>query len=290
VEWQSVDRLLRAVAGFDPDPEVVVRVREVAKVLEGLGHTIDDGAMCEWPALWSGFIAMWVGATLRFGMMAQEKGLGEEDLERLLNPMTWRHFLKAKQFTVAEVFQMMNDNNTVTRQFGMLMNRYDVLLAPTCAVRVPKANGPYSLLAEEELDVWINRLVDAARYTIPANETGLPAISIPACLDSDGLRSACSSTAISLAKICCSALPCSWNKSDPSGSALGGGTRGRLIVRSQLPNAHITDDPTGRGVVRQMHHDEQSDQSGCLTTAIVRLPTSPAVRYWNMARQRYYRP
>jgi len=26
------------------------------------------------------------------------------------------------------------------------------------------------------------------------------------------------------------------------------------------------------------------------TTAIVRLPTSPAVRYRNMARQRYYRP
>jgi amidase len=67
------------------------------------------------------------------------------------------------------------------------MNRYDVLLAPTCAVRVPPANGPYSLLAEEELDVWINRLVDAARYTIPANETGLPAISVPAGLDSDGL-------------------------------------------------------------------------------------------------------
>src|SRR5580692_7632348 len=32
-----------------------------------------------------------------------------------------------------------------------------------------------------------HRLVDAARYTIPANETGLPAISVPAGLDSDGL-------------------------------------------------------------------------------------------------------
>ena len=41
--------------------------------------------------------------------------------------------------------------------------------------------------SEEELGVWINRLVDVARYTIPANETGLPAISIPAGLDSDGL-------------------------------------------------------------------------------------------------------
>jgi amidase len=174
----------------DPDPEVVARVREVARVLEGLGHVIDevdDGAMCDWSALWSSFMAIWVGATLRFGTMGQEKGLGEHDLERLLNPMTWRHYLKAKQFTVAEVFRMMNDNNTVTRQFGTLMNRYDVLLAPTCAVRVPPANGPYSLLAEEELDVWINRLVDAARYTIPANETGLPAISVPAGLDSDGL-------------------------------------------------------------------------------------------------------
>ena len=47
------------------------------------------------------------------------------------------------------------------------------------AVRVPPANGPYTLLVEEELHLWINRLVDAARYTIPANETGLPAISIP---------------------------------------------------------------------------------------------------------------
>jgi amidase len=174
----------------DPDPEVAARVREMAKVLESLGHLIDevdDGAMCDWSALWSAFTAIWVGATLRFGMIGEEKGLGEQDLERLLNPMTWRHYLKAKQFTVAEVFRMMNDNNTVTRQFGNLMSRYDVLLAPTCAVRVPQANGPYSLLADEELDIWINRLVDAARYTIPANETGLPAISIPAGLDSDGL-------------------------------------------------------------------------------------------------------
>ena len=66
----------------DPDREVVVRVQEVAKVLEGLGHVIDevdDSAMCDWSALWSAFIAIWVGATLRFGMIAQEKGLGEQD-------------------------------------------------------------------------------------------------------------------------------------------------------------------------------------------------------------------
>ena len=53
---------------------------------------------------------------------------------------------------------MMNGNNTVTRQFGALMERYDALLTPTLAIRVPEANGPYSLLRDEALDPWMNRL------------------------------------------------------------------------------------------------------------------------------------
>jgi amidase len=82
---------------------------------------------------------------------------------------------------------MMNGNNTLTRQWGAFLDRYDVLLTPTLAVRVPAANGPYSLLRDESLDDWVGRLTDACRFTMPANETGLPAISLPAGLDSDGL-------------------------------------------------------------------------------------------------------
>jgi amidase len=82
---------------------------------------------------------------------------------------------------------MMAGNNTVTRQFGALMERYDVLLTPTLAIRVPAANGAYSLLRDEELDPWIGRLADACRYTMPGNETGMPAISLPAGFDTDGM-------------------------------------------------------------------------------------------------------
>ena len=67
----------------------------------------------------------------------------------------------------------------MTRQFGALMERYDALLTPTLAIRVPEANGPYSLLRDEALDPWMNRLTDACRYTMPGNETGLPGINIP---------------------------------------------------------------------------------------------------------------
>ena len=81
----------------------------------------------------------------------------------------------------------MADNNTVTREFGRFMERLDLLLTPTMAIRVPAANGPYSLLHEVELDPWLEQLCDACRYTMPANETGLPAISVPAGFDRDGL-------------------------------------------------------------------------------------------------------
>ena len=83
---------------------------------------------------------------------------------------------------------MMADNDTVTREFGRLMEGFDLLLMPTIAVREPRANGPYSLLGEEELDPWLERLCDACRrYTMPANETGLPGVSPPAGFDRDGL-------------------------------------------------------------------------------------------------------
>ena len=82
----------------------------------------------------------------------------------------------------------MAGNNNVTRAFGRLMEHYDVLLTPTLAIRVPEANGPYSLLRDDlELDAWVDTLADACRFTMPGNETGLPGINVPAGLDSDGV-------------------------------------------------------------------------------------------------------
>ena len=100
--------------------------------------------------------------------------------------MTWRHYEAAERYDKFDLFRMMNGNNTVTRQFGALMERYDALLTPTLAIRVPEANGPYSLLRDEPLDPWMSRLTDACRYTMPGNETGLPGINIPAGLDQRG--------------------------------------------------------------------------------------------------------
>jgi len=148
---------------------------------------IDDRSICDWQALWSAYTIGWVGGRAQFATTARERGLAPALLEQLLGPIAYRHYLAAEHYDKFDIWKMMTDNNTVTREFGGLMERFDLLLAPTMAIRVPEANGPYSLLREEDLDPWLDRLCDACRYTMPANETGLPAISVPAGLDREGL-------------------------------------------------------------------------------------------------------
>jgi amidase len=172
------------------DPEVAEHVGAVAKLLDDVGHHIEeiaDQSICDWQALWLAYGVNWVGGRAQFATTATERGVAPERLEDYLGPMVYRHYLAAERYDKFDIWKMMACNNTVTREFGRLMERYDVLLVPTMAIRVPQANGPYSLLCEEDLDPWLDRLCDACRYTMPANETGLPGISVPAGLDRDGL-------------------------------------------------------------------------------------------------------
>jgi amidase len=174
----------------DTDRQVADRVREVGALLESLGHIVDevdDATICDWETLWSAYVTQWVGSRATFALMAREKNIGNQELQTLLTPMSWRHYLASERYDKFDLFRMMNANNTVTRQFGAVFDRYDVLLTPTLAIRVPAANGVYSLLRDEELDPWVGRLADACRYTMPGNETGHPGINVPAGFDTDGL-------------------------------------------------------------------------------------------------------
>lgn len=166
------------------------RVRLVAKLLEEIGHhveEVDDAAICDWEMLWWGYITNWISSRAQFRTKAQEKGTNPRQLDEYLGPMVYRHYLGAERYDKFDIWKMMECNNKVTRAFGRFMDHFDLLLVPTLAIRVPTANGPYSLLLDEDLDPWLAQLCDACRYTMPGNETGMPGISVPVGFDDEGL-------------------------------------------------------------------------------------------------------
>ncbi len=172
------------------DPQVGARAREMGRVLEGLGHHVeelDDRTICDWDMMWSTYQTQWVMGRAQMRMIAQGRGINTDDLSGHLNPMTDRHYRAAARFDKFDLWKAMANNNLLTRAFGALMERYDLLLTPSLAIRVPLADGPYGLMRDEELQPWLDRLTDACRYTMPGNEVGLPGISLPAGFDKDRL-------------------------------------------------------------------------------------------------------
>ncbi|TCM76695.1 amidase [Rhizobium sp. BK068] len=176
--------------GTETVSEVSERVRSVGGLLDKLGHMveeIDDSTICDWEAMWDGYVTTWISSNAQLRRDAQERGVDPNDLENHVTPMIYRHYLAADRYDKYDVWRAMERNNQVTRAFGRFMSRFDLLLTPTFAIQPQKANGPYSLLRDQELDPWVSRLCDACRYVMPGNETGMPSISLPAGLDGEGL-------------------------------------------------------------------------------------------------------
>ena len=171
------------------DAEVADRVRVLARLLEGLGHEVqevEDAALCDWPAMWEAYLTQWICGRLMYLPLAERRAPGLP-LDSLLSPIACRHVEAARAYSTLDLLQAMAGNNVVTRSLAGFFERVDVLLCPTLAVRVPDANGPYSLLRDEALEPWLARLADACRYTMPGNEAGLPALSLPVGRDREGL-------------------------------------------------------------------------------------------------------
>ncbi|WP_161539870.1 amidase family protein [Glaciimonas sp. PCH181] len=109
------------------------------------------------------------------------------DLIEQLTPMARKFWLNAQRYDKHDVLRHQASNNAHALHLGEFFGKYDALLVPAFAITAPKANGPFSLANDRDFDVYINELLDAGRYVIPASDAGIPAISLPAGKDANGI-------------------------------------------------------------------------------------------------------
>lgn len=153
------------------EPEIVSAVREAARVLEREGAVVEEIDLPRTDALLptqTAIIGTEAAAFHRERMRERPQDFGPDVLERLR---------RGEKVTGAEYVLARREQLEIRHAWIRALGDYAAVLTPTTAIAAPPADGE-------------DALAQAARLTArtsPFNLTGLPAISIPCGLTSEGL-------------------------------------------------------------------------------------------------------
>src|SRR5215203_2104775 len=161
------------------DPAVVSAARETARMLEGLGHQLDDDApsVPEDFDLIETFLTRWYAgqteALEQFGTLLGRE-IGPDDVE----PLTWAMAEEGKRRHAGQYLASVTQHQAVGRMLGMWFDAgHDLLLTPTMG-ELPPPLGSFDDSGPEPL-ATIHRGERTAAFTALINATGNPAISLP---------------------------------------------------------------------------------------------------------------
>jgi len=172
---RASDRKLRVgftvSATVEVEPEVAACVREVAHLLDGLGHDVSEGGPDTEPF------------RVPFQLIVVS-GLGSLPIadESVLDPFNALALALAKQVSAIDYVRAVDAIRMHSRLVVRYWDTHDVLITPTLPSTAPLLNTLGVDLATAGLDY-----IDFCSFTFPYNCTGQPAISLPLGVDSAGL-------------------------------------------------------------------------------------------------------
>jgi amidase len=187
-------------------PECVQAVEKTAKLLEELGHSVEEARPdIDGLALAKSYL------TLYFGEMAAdidglEKVLGRKAVPDDVEPLTWTLALLGKSYSAGYFVTALREWDHAARKMGGFFQTYDLYLTPTMAyppARIgelqPKPSeallmkvvntlrAGWLLKASGMVDQLATRSLERTPFTQVANLSGLPAMSVPLHWTPEGL-------------------------------------------------------------------------------------------------------
>lgn len=182
--------VLSELFGVKVDPEVAAAVRATGKMLESMGHTVEEVPVD------AGGVQMLhdLNKLFFFGFADRLDGYGKKTGRKPgpdnLEPCMVALYEWAKTLTAADFFGAMAAANVARRKIAtQVYGRHDIWLSPTTA-RVSEPWGRYHL-AQTGLDPagsFVDKcFAPPCQFTIPHNLMGTPAISLPLAMHSAGL-------------------------------------------------------------------------------------------------------
>jgi len=168
-------------------PDCAAAVRDAAKLLESLGHSleakhpvaVDDAGV---PKTLYQIIIAQTAALLAMVEATIGRPVKEDELE----VWTWALYQEGKRSAMLDFLSAVEWRNVLSRSFGEFWSSgFDLLLTPTLGAP-PLPLGTLTAKREAPLRTW-DTLVDFIPFTPIQNMTGEPAISVPLHWNASGL-------------------------------------------------------------------------------------------------------
>src|SRR5450432_2928016 len=176
---------LAPLSGSPVDAECIAAVREAARLLEGLGHEVEEamppGSAADLGAASWALVATGVAATLSRRAKVLGRELREDDVE----PVTWLAIRHAATLSAVAHNEALLTIHLQGRRMAEFHDRYDIVMSPTLG-QAPVALGPQRM-SNPDLDAYTAALLRFTPFTNLFNMSGEPSMSVPLHWNADGL-------------------------------------------------------------------------------------------------------
>jgi len=192
--------------GTEVDPACIRAVEETAKMLEKMGHKVEEARPnLDGKSLANSYMALYFGE-IAADLVELESILGRKVRSSDVETVTWTMGMLGRTFTAGDFVGEMRKWGMASREMGRFHQKYDLYMTPTLAYPPAKIGELKPKFAEIAMMKTINALklgkllkisglvdqmaVDSLTktpFTQLANFTGQPAMSVPLHWTDDGL-------------------------------------------------------------------------------------------------------
>jgi Asp-tRNA(Asn)/Glu-tRNA(Gln) amidotransferase A subunit family amidase len=177
-----VAMMRRPVGGPSLDPELVAAVEATERLLEELGHVVEEAAPDYDAAAHGAAFGTVMSANTWTNIQVRANGRvpGPDDLE----PVTRLTAEAGRAVTAHDYIRAVQTFHRTGRALGAFFERFDILLSPTIA-RVSLPLGEVRM--DGTLEAFQEQLAPMVAFTSVCNATGVPAMSMPLAWSAGGL-------------------------------------------------------------------------------------------------------
>jgi len=179
----KVAMILNAPDGSAIEPEMIASVRETAKLLEALGHQVEEVADAGYDA--DAVKTAWrivVGVNVALGVTGGDAA--SANIAKL-EPVNQQWVREALEISGTRYLWAINQLHASSRALGKFFTRYDIMLTPAAAEPAPLL-GKFAG-KNKSLDEFYDLFWSHSPFTAVFNTSGCPAMSVPLGTSPTGL-------------------------------------------------------------------------------------------------------